>query len=173
LWGHPVAAIARNFKSPRLDRWWRGLREARGNRIIDRSGAYKEMVKELTKGGTVAVLFDQNVRLHHAVFVDWFGKPAATTRAFAMAALRCRVPVMVAGMSYLGGDDKYRVDAIECDFSGVYNDESLNEAEKIELITREISERFTDLVRGFPEGWFWIHRRWKTRPEGDSEQIYK
>jgi KDO2-lipid IV(A) lauroyltransferase len=173
LWGYPVAAIARNFKSPRLDRWWRGLREARGNRIIDRTGAFKEMVKELTNGGTVAVLFDQNVRLHHAVFVDWFGKPAATTRAFALAALKCRAPVMVAGMSYLGGDERYRVDAVECDFSGLYDDESLSEAQKIEVITREISERFTVLIRKFPQGWFWIHRRWKTRPDGDSEQVYR
>ena len=73
LRGYPLAAIARKFKSRRLDAWWTGMREARGNRIIDRTGAFREMVKSVSAGTSVAVLIDQNVKSNHAVFVDWFG----------------------------------------------------------------------------------------------------
>jgi KDO2-lipid IV(A) lauroyltransferase len=34
------------------------------------------------------------------------------------------------------------------------------------------TQRFTkvieDYVRKYPEQWLWVHRRWKTRPEGDK-----
>lgn len=171
LWGYPLSAVARRFKSPRLDAWWRGLREARGNTIIDRQGAFKEIVRTLQSGRSVAVLFDQNVKLNHAVFVDWFGKPAATTRAFALAALKTEAPVFVAAMVYCG-DDKYKVEAVECNFGELYRNGSMSDAEKVDVITATISNHYCQMIRGFPEGWFWIHRRWKTRPEGEPETVY-
>ncbi len=172
LWGYPLAAVARRFKSPRLDRWWTGLREARGNRIIDRTGAFKEMVRSISNRTSVAVLFDQNVKSNHAVFVDWFGKPAATTRAFALAAIKTEAPVFVASMMYRG-DDTYRVEAVACDFTSLYSDTSLSDSEKVLRITQEISDHYCRMIREFPEGWFWIHRRWKTRPVGDSTRVYR
>ena len=171
LWGYPLAAVARRFKSPRLDRWWTGLREARGNRIIDRTGAFREMLRSISQGTSVAVLFDQNVKSNHAVFVDWFGKQAATTRAFALAAIKTEAPVFVASMVYCGADN-YLVEAVECDFAELYRDNSLNDSEKVLKITQEISSHYCRMISEFPEGWFWIHRRWKTRPAGESEDVY-
>lgn len=170
LMGYPLAAVARNFRSPRIDTWWRSLREARGNTIIGRRGAFKEMVQTIAEGRSVAVLFDQNVTRNHAVFVDWFGVPAATTKSVALAALRTEVPIFVAAMRYTGGDT-YTIDAVECDLSALYNDSSMTTDEKVEIITRELSQRYCDLIRAFPEGWFWMHRRWKTRPDG-AEAMY-
>lgn len=172
LVGHPLAAIARKFKSPKLDRWWTSLREARGNRIIDRAGAFKEMVRSVECGTSVAMLFDQNVKINHAVFVDWFGKPAATTRAFALAALRTRVPVFVASIRYVG-KDRYVVDAVECDFTKIWSDESLSDDDRILIITERISREYCEMIHRFPEGWFWLHRRWKTRPRGNTEKVYQ
>ncbi len=172
LVGHPLAAIARKFKSPQLDKWWTGLREARGNRIIDRTGAFKAMVRTIESGTSVAMLFDQNVKINHAVFVDWFGKPAATTRAFALAVVKTRAPVFVASIRYVG-DDRYVVDANECDFTAVLDDTTLSDEERIRIITDEVSRRYCDMIRAFPEGWFWLHRRWKTRPQGEPERVYR
>lgn len=172
LMGHPLAAIARRFKSRRFDRWWTQLREARGNRIIDRTGAFKEMVRTIESGTSVAMLFDQNVKINHAVFVDWFGKSAATTRAFALAVVKTRAPVFVASIRYIG-DDRYVVDAHECDFRAVLDDGRMSDEERIRMITEEISRRYCEMIRAFPEGWFWLHRRWKTRPEGEPEKVYR
>jgi KDO2-lipid IV(A) lauroyltransferase len=172
LQGYPLSAVARRFKSPRLDAWWRGMREARGNTIIDREGAFREMIRTVSAGRSVAVLIDQNVKINHAVFVDWFSKQAATTRAFALAALKSQAPVFVAGMRYCG-NDRYRVEAVECDFSRLYADETVSDEQKVLLITSTISSHYCSMIEQFPEGWFWIHRRWKTRPPGEAEKVYK
>lgn len=169
LRGFPLAAVARRFQSKRFDAWWTGLREKGGNKIIDRRGAFKEVVNALGSGMSAAILFDQNVTRNHAVFVDWFGVPAATTRAVALAALRTGVPLFVVSIRYIGGD-RYRVEALECDYSDVYRDERLSSDEKVERITRRLADYYCDMIRAFPEGWFWLHRRWKTRPnEGDAK----
>lgn len=172
LMGHPLSAVARSFQSPKLDTWWTSLRESRGNKIIGRKGAFKEISSTLSRGRSVAVLFDQNVTRNHAVFVEWLGLPAATTKSLALAALRSEVPIFVASILYRG-DDRYTIDAIECNFSHIYRDESLSLDEKVFAITNKLAGEYTRMIRAFPEGWFWIHRRWKTRPEADSAKVYK
>ena len=64
--GHPLSAVARKFKSARLDAWWTGMREAGGNTIIDRQGAFRKICVTIKAGRSVAVLIDQNVRAQHA-----------------------------------------------------------------------------------------------------------
>lgn len=171
LYGMPLAAVARRFKSEIFDRWWNGMREARGNKIIDRQGAFKAMQASLLSGMSVAVLFDQNVKRNHAVFVPWFDMMAATTRSVALAALRTEAPLFIASMRYLG-DDRYRVEAAECDYADILKDESLDADAKVVAITKRLSDVYCDMIRDFPEGWFWLHRRWKTRPDGDTLKVY-
>ncbi len=171
LRGLPLAAVARKFQSPLFDRWWTGLREARGNKIIDRRGAFKEVVNCISSGMSAAILFDQNVTRNHAVFVDWFGVPAATTRSVALAALRTGAPIFVASIRYRG-HDRYQVDAEECDYEDVNRDEKMTTDEKVLVITQRLADRYCEMIREFPEGWFWMHRRWKTRPEPAGTDLY-
>lgn len=171
LRGYPLAAVARKFKSKRFDAWWTGLREARGNKIIDRRGAFKEVVATLSRGTSAAVLFDQNVTRNHAVFVNWFGVPAATTKSVALAALRTQVPIFVASIRYTGRDH-YRVESLECDCSDIYRNEEMSTDDKVREITQRLADVYCDMIRQFPEGWFWLHRRWKTRPRPEDARFY-
>lgn len=171
LYGMPLAAVARRFQSKVFDDWWNGMREARGNRIIDRQGAFKAMVSTVMSGMSAAVLFDQNVKRNHAVFVDWFGIMAATTRSVALAAIRTEAPLFVASIRYLGRD-RYRVEAEECVYSDILADVTLDSDAKVVAITQRISEMYCQMIRDFPEGWFWLHRRWKTRPDPDAPKVY-
>jgi KDO2-lipid IV(A) lauroyltransferase len=171
LFGMPLSAIARKFRSPQLDRWWTSLREARGNSIIDRRGAFKAMVADVSAGRSVAVLFDQNVTRNHAVFPTWFGVPAATTRALALAAIKTEAPVVVASIRYCGADH-YSIEACECETADIYQDETLSSDERVLRLTQRLSDHYCEMIRRFPEGWFWLHRRWKTRPEGGEESVY-
>ena len=85
--------------------------------------------------------------------------------------MKTRAPVFVASMKYRGRD-RYLVDAVECDFSKVYDAPSLSDEQKVLAITQEFSTQYCRMIREFPEGWFWVHRRWKTRPEGEAERVY-
>lgn len=172
LFGHPLSAIARKFRSPLLDRWWTSLRQESGNTIIDRRGAFKAMVSDLNAGRSVAVLFDQNVTRNLAVFPSWFGLPAATTRAFALAALKTEAPVVVASIRYCGGDN-YRIEALECDCSDLYRDQARSTEERVFELTQRVSDHYCRMIAEFPEGWFWMHRRWSTRPSEGERSVYE
>lgn len=169
--GYPLAAVARNFQMKKIDEWWNGMRAAYGNRVISRRGAFNDVVKTLRRGHDVAVLIDQNVRIQHAVFVDWFGKAAATTRMFALAALKTRAPVVVASISK-GQADRYQIDAVFCPVEDVYDSAGLTLEEKALEITRRVSLEYERMIRAHPEEWFWMHRRWRTRPPGETENVY-
>lgn len=172
LRGLPLAAVARKFQSKLFDRWWTGLREARGNKIIDRRGAFREIVSTISSGMSAAVLFDQNVTRNHAVFVNWFGLPAATTKSLALAALRTEAPLYVASIRY-DGNDTYTVDGVECPCSDLYQDAALSTEMKVQVITQRLADIYCEMIRKFPEGWFWVHRRWKTRPEASQPPMYR
>ena len=171
LMGSPLAVVVRNFKLPKVDNLWRTLREARGNTVIGRRGAFKEIVHNISDGRSVAVLFDQNVTRNHAVFVNLFGRPAATTKAVALAAIRTEAPVFVASMRYMG-NDRYTVESVECDFRKLYDDSALSIDAKVEHLTQVLSDEYAKMIEKFPQGWFWMHRRWKTTPEGVEENFY-
>jgi len=172
MYGNPIDFVVRNFKLPRVDRWWTGIRERQGNRVISRKGAFRDVMRSLQSGRDVALLFDQNVTRNHAVFVPWFGVPAATTRSVALAALRTEAPVIVASIHHLG-EDRYRTEAIECDFTPLYRDETISPDEKIERMTARMAAAYESMIRAHPGEWFWMHRRWKTRPEGEHENLYR
>jgi len=171
LYGRPMSFVAREFKAKRIDAWWKGIRELNGNKVIPRTGAFKQVVSELEEGRDVGLLFDQNVKRNHAVFVPFFGRFAATTKSVALAALRNKSPVMVASMAHIGNDN-YQVYLVACDFTELYNDESKSMDDKIIDITREVTQKYEKMVLKHPAEWFWMHRRWKTTPQGVPEDFY-
>jgi Kdo2-lipid IVA lauroyltransferase/acyltransferase len=172
IFGHPISFVMRNFNLPRINEWWKNKREVRGNRAIDRSGAVKQVIRDLSNGRDVGILFDQNITRNHAVFVSFFGRLAATTKLVGLAALRASAPVMAISISYLG-DDRYRVNALEVDCKDIYQDANLTRDQKVEIITQRVSSEYEKMVLENPEEWFWFHRRWKTTPEGQAEDFYK
>ena len=129
------------------------------------------MLRLLKRGQDVGILFDQNVTRSNALFIDWFGKPAATTKAVAHAALKTRAPVFIIALIVIE-TDRYFYECINCDCSDIYDNEDLSKTEKLVLITTRMVRHYEDLIRKYPESWFWMHRRWKTVAEGDSEDFY-
>lgn len=171
--GHPISAVIRSFKLPRLNRWWNTIRSGSGNRVIDRKGAFRVTLSDLNSGRDVALLFDQNVTRNHAVFVDWFGKKAATSRAIALAALRTKTVVLVAALTAVD-DENYRMNVTECNFDHIYCDAALSDTQKITAITQHLADAYCEMIRANPEAWFWMHRRWKTtESEAVHEDFYK
>ena len=164
----PKSVLARGFGLRRLDRWWNKRREAPGNEIFARRGGYRIMVERLTAGRDVAVLFDQNVKANHAVFADFFGIKAATSKSVGLAALRTGAGIMASALVDRK-DGTYLALAAEIpnEIDSVGSSD-----EKMIRITESIHRQMEEWIRTYPDHWFWIHRRFKTRPPGEKEDKY-
>lgn len=169
--GMPLSFVARSLPFPRVNRWVQSGRELFGNRMIERTGAMRSVLSALENGRSVGILFDQNVTRKHAVFVPWFGRLAATTKAVALAAMKTGCPVVVVSIKSCP-DDRYQILTDELDLSPIVNSELLSNDEKIQQITETVSDSFVRMIKDYPEGWFWLHKRWKTAPEGVPEDFY-
>jgi KDO2-lipid IV(A) lauroyltransferase len=171
FYGMPICALARSLGFPELDAWWNGRREGSGNTTLSRDGSFAEVLRLLKNGQNVGFVFDQNVRRPNAVFVDWFGIPAATTKAVALAGIRARSPIVVTNLFRLGLD-RYRYEAEQVQTNDIYHNEKLSTEEKVFVITERATKIFEQMIIRHPEAWFWMHRRWKTRPNPDDPNPY-
>jgi KDO2-lipid IV(A) lauroyltransferase len=164
----PASCLIRPFGLPFLDAWWSKRRTMYGSELFSRNGGYNELIARLKNKETVAVLFDQNVKLNHAVFVDFFGIKTATTKALALASIRTGAPIILLAAADLGRD-KFEAVCQEITAPGSL---SGTLEEKIIALSTELNAVTEMAIRKHPEQWFWIHRRFKTRPEGDTRKLY-
>jgi KDO2-lipid IV(A) lauroyltransferase len=75
----PISSVVRPLDNPLLERELADRRTRLGNRVIAKKDAAREILRAIRKKETVAILVDQNVIAEEAVFVLFFGRPAATT----------------------------------------------------------------------------------------------
>ena len=155
LHGHPISVLARPLDNARLNEMLERIRTRTGNAVVYREGAVRKVLRELAANHGVALLIDQHIHTPDAVYVDFFGRPAATTSALAALALRTGAPVVpVFALPLPGG--RYRL---------VYEHPVDPPQADTPDAVREFTQRCTDVlemyVRRHPELWLWMHRRWR------------
>ena len=160
----PISVMVRPIANPLVDRIVEARRSAHGNRVIAKRNSAREVLKALSAGGTVGILADQNALPEDAVFVEFFGMPAAAHKGFAQLALRSGAAVVPAFARWDPASRRHVVEygpEIEIVRSGV--------AERdIEINTQRFQRALEEQVRANPDQWLWIHRRWKTQPATKS-----
>jgi KDO2-lipid IV(A) lauroyltransferase len=122
------------------------------------------MYKILRTGETsLGLLPDLNTLDDEAIFVDFFGIPAATTFIVAKMALRTQTPIVPVFSPWCAEKGKYLLivePLISVETTG-------NEEADVRRVTMEITQRVENQIRLYPGQWLWIHKRWKTRPPGE------
>ena len=169
LYDRPFAVIVRGTGLPNLDNLIKRRREYSGLVTFSRKGGYRQMIEYLREGVDVACMCDQNVKINHAAFANFFGIRVATTKTVALAAIRTRSPVVFCASVELS-PGRYEVYA-----RNVYTPHcsSQRNSGEMEAIVGDVNRCVEDLICSFPQQWFWIHRRFKTRPPGESEIFYE
>jgi KDO2-lipid IV(A) lauroyltransferase len=160
--GHPLRFLTRPIDNPRVDALVTRYRTLGGNRIIRRSGAMREILRALGNNEAVGFLIDQNTAGVESVFAEFFGIPASTTTGVAKIALRTRASVLPAFMRW---DHERRRHILHFGPLIPLIDTGEPEAD-VAANTRCYNRVLEGFVRRAPEQWLWIHKRWKTRPEG-------
>lgn len=156
-----VVAIARPMSNPYVEAWVQSKRKKSGMKIILHRQAVRASLKVLKKQAVIGILVDQNLYTG-GIFVDFFGRPAATTTLPALLHLRTGAPIVMA--STLRQKDRFR---LIYDPPIYASDQGVSE-ERIREVTEKISHAVESMIRKHPENWFWIHNRWKRKPEGVS-----
>jgi Kdo2-lipid IVA lauroyltransferase/acyltransferase len=165
LFGHPLSFLVRRIDNPKIEAMIDRLRSGSGNRTIDKRSAAREMLAILRDGGTLGILVDLNTLDREAIFVDFFGIPAATTFIVAKLALRTGAAVLPVFAPWDDDSKHFRLKIgapLPIERTG-------DEAEDVRRLTQQYTRVVEDYVRRYPDQWLWIHRRWKTRPEGEPE----
>ncbi len=162
LKGFPIDVVARELDSPALEAFVKWTRERSGNRIVSKSRAMRKLLRTLASNGIAGILLDQNVALAEGVFVDFFGAPACTNKGPALVAAvsgAAAVPTFI-----LREGEKHRI-IIDKEVELINTGN--REGDAVENTAR-MTKVIEDVVRRHPEQWFWLHRRWKTRPPTDG-----
>jgi KDO2-lipid IV(A) lauroyltransferase len=162
LHGHPLHVVMRPMDNVLLDRLIRRYRTMHGNTTVDKDEFVRGLLAAMRAGETVGILMDTNMTPPQGIFVDFFGIPACTASGMARIALRTDAAVVPGFTVWDPVLRKYRLrfdPAVNLVRSG---DEVADIFANTSLFTKIIE----DYVRKYPEQWLWVHRRWKTRPEG-------
>jgi KDO2-lipid IV(A) lauroyltransferase len=165
--GIPLDVVVQRQHNPLFHRDIVAVRERLGMRVIERGGASGTVLDALRAGRAVALVADQNAG-RNGVFVPFFGRLASTHRGPALLALRSGAPLFV-GCALRAPDGLY--DAM---IEEVIVDRGGDPEAAVPRITAAYTARLEALVRRAPEQYFWVHKRWKTRPpeeQGRSREV--
>ena len=161
--GHWMHVIMRGMDNEYLNRLVLYYRTMHGNKAVDKDEFVRGLLSAMKAGEVVGMLIETNMTPPQGIFVDFFGIPACTASGMARIALRTDaavVPTFTIWDEKLG---KYRLrfdPAVELIRTGELE-------EDIRANTQRFTKVIEDYVRQYPEQWLWVHRRWKTRPEGE------
>ena len=156
----PMRVMVRPIENALVDRLVERRREAHGNRVIRKRNAAREVLSILRANGTVGILADQNTLPEEAVFVNFFGMPAAANRGFARLALHADAAVIPAYAWWDYESRRHIVEygpAVELIRTGDTGADVITNTQRFQAALEE-------RIRRHPDQWLWIHRRWKTQP---------
>jgi KDO2-lipid IV(A) lauroyltransferase len=153
------SGIYRPLKSPVLE-WYQNRGRARYSVGMIRKSEMRSAIRFLRRDGILWYAPDQDFGARQSLFVPFFGIPAATLLATVklVAATGCAVVPMFP--SYDPEQRRYTVS-----FQPALKDfPSGSDLRDLTRINRILEAQ----VRQAPEQYWWIHRRFKTRPEGEA-----
>lgn len=160
--GYKISAVARPLDDPDLEKITRQIRESSGLKMMPRRTSALGIVRKLKRNEVIGILADQNTRKEN-VFVNFFGIKAATTPGPAMLAMRTGAALVPAFM-LREAPGRHRL-IIEKSIEVVQTGDM--EADVI-ATTQKCADVLEEYVRKYPGQWFWVHRRWSTRPPGGA-----
>ncbi|QNI33999.1 lysophospholipid acyltransferase family protein [Alloacidobacterium dinghuense] len=163
LMGYPMSMVIRRLDNARVDGLVNHIRCLHGNRVLHKDDFARGLLGAMRQGETVGILMDTNMTPPQGVFVPFFGKPACTASGLARVALKTGAAVLPGFMLWEKAEQKYVLhfgDEIVFDRTGD------DEADTV-TNTAKCTAAIEAYVRQYPDQWLWVHRRWKTRPEGE------
>ncbi|MGH7477817.1 MAG: lysophospholipid acyltransferase family protein [Longimicrobiales bacterium] len=154
--GMAVDAVVQPQRNPLFDRAISETRERFGGHVIERHKAPRRALRSLRAGRAVVFVIDQNAG-RSGIFVPYFGHPASTHRGAALLALRAGAPMFALRAIRVGSRYETLVERLP-------RPAERDPEQQVERLTAGFTAWLEAEVRRTPEQYFWLHKRWKTRP---------
>ena len=126
--------------------------------LFSRQDGIRPVVKAMREGLPLYYLPDMDFGARDALFVPFFKVPAATITGLARMARLARAVVVPAVTRQLPGAQGY-----ELRFYPAWENYPTDD---VEADTRRMNAFIEERVREMPEQYYWVHKRFKTRPRG-------
>lgn len=162
--GHPLTLLVGEQHNILVDRRMNALRARFGVEIVPVTGSLMGVLRALRRNRIVAMLSDQDAG-RGGIFVEFLGLQASTPYGPGRFAARTGAPVLP-GLALRHGKDRHELivcPPVEQPADGASDEEAAH------AFTQGYTSVFERYIREYPEQYFWMHRRWKTRPETEKE----
>jgi KDO2-lipid IV(A) lauroyltransferase len=156
----PRMVIVRKYADPVAHAFIKKYREATGAQMIGHRNAVLSVMRALRHNGIAAFLVDHNTKKDEAIFLPFLGEEAAVNAGPAVLAVRSGAIVwpMVLSRRDSGYVFLLQEPLDTATLEGTAEEKIRNTAE----FYTQAMEKF---IRNEPEQWFWMHNRWKTKPQ--------
>ncbi len=157
------SVVVRRQKNLRAYKHIKRWRESVGVRIFDHREAARKVLRVLCRErGLTAFLVDHNCSVKEAIFLPFLGKTAAVNVGPAVLAVRGNAVVWPGYIVRVGEKAERYLFCQDTplrpeDYAGPHD-------EAIAKVAAYYTASVERIIRRYPEQWFWMHNRWKTRP---------
>ncbi len=161
LEGYKVAGIMRPMRDTRVEKIFLQKRQRMGIRTIysqPRNTCVNATINSLRNNEIVFIPIDQNFGTA-GVFVDFFGRKAATATGPVVLAQRTKA-VLLPCFIVRQSDDTHKI-IFEPALDLV---EGKSSEETITINIQRLTNIIETYIRKYPAEWGWVHRRWKSKP---------
>ena len=141
--------------------FYKGRRRFGNQLMLTRQDGARTTVKAMKSGRPFYYLPDLNYRRRDSIFVPFFGIQTATISGLSRLSKAAGAVVVPCVTRMLPGGEGYRVEISDpwTEFP----------TENVEADTARMNVWIEASIRTMPEQYFWLHRRFKTRPIGESK----
>ncbi|MDQ7032650.1 MAG: lysophospholipid acyltransferase family protein [Desulfonauticus sp.] len=136
------------------------VRTGRNVQILGHRQAVASLLPHLRKNGLAAFLVDHNALSKEAIFLPFLGEIAAVNMGPALIAVRTKALVWPV-FALRQERNIHLILQKPCDPDKIQG----SIKEKVRKVAEFYTKAVEDMVLTYPEQWYWIHRRWKTRPD--------
>ncbi len=126
--------------------------------IHGRSEGTKPILQAFKKGAALYLLPDMDMGAHDSVFVPFFGVPTCTVTSLARFARVARAPVLMAATRMTPSGYTTEISPV---WAGFPTGDPVADA-------AQMNAQLEQAILGMPEQYWWVHKRFKTRPPGET-----
>lgn len=161
FYGEAFDCIYRPHNNPLMD-YWICKKRSRFTKVVDRK-KFRVILRDLRKNRCIWYAPDQDFGSKGAVFVPFFGQTAATIVATSKMVRLNNSPILMLSHHRNADNSGYTIELTS--MPGFPSGDEVKDA-------AQVNQVIETAVRKAPEQYMWVHRRFKTQPDG-KRKLYQ